>query len=308
MLDAGPEQGDASKRAMSDLKDQASSLFDTLAHYSNHVRAIGRQHTFDPATVRAAFAQSDGAADFVTQTFEQIYVSVDALRRGYESVKTQSETLKEEVHCAADVAESTSANVERLTAQVNEIAEVTQLISDIASMTQLLALNASIEAARAGEAGRGFAVVADEVKKLAHQTDVATNRITDISRSMLTIGDESMESMVRVKDSSATIRESFLGVVAEIDTQFEQVQAVLNQMGQAAGSVSGLKGILSGSAQELESHFAMLEGLYQFAEGAASQIERIADLLELPDPRSAATPALDAPSHDNEAAANESTD
>jgi methyl-accepting chemotaxis protein len=68
------------------------------------------------------------------------------------------------------------SKAEALRATMNELGSVVAAISTIAQQTNLLALNATIEAARAGDAGKGFAVVASEVKKLAGDTQMATQR------------------------------------------------------------------------------------------------------------------------------------
>ena len=88
---------------------------------------------------------------------------VASVIRAVESVRTEADALKENMHA--------------LDGRAQGIGAIMDVISDIADQTNLLALNAAIEAARAGDAGRGFAVVADEVRKLAEKTMHATKEV-----------------------------------------------------------------------------------------------------------------------------------
>lgn len=266
-----------STKAHKELRSHLIRKMSDLEHHSQHIRAINTQHTFDGESVRAAFTQSESAADYALQVFENIFNGINTIGKVYGDMNAQSESLTVSVNEAVQKAEQTSVRVDQLVAQADEISSVANTVADIASMTQLLALNASIEAARAGESGRGFAVVADEVKKLAQQTDDATQRIASISDSISQASNESSTSIADISSSISGVQNSIHTIVGQVDSQWKEVQSLVSQMGQTAGSVSGLKGILQASSAELESHFAMLEGLYSFSEHAASSMTEIAD-------------------------------
>lgn len=63
---------------------------------------------------------------------------------------------------------------------IGKINEMTTLINNIAKQTNLLSLNATIESARAGSSGRGFSIVAEEIRKLADQSKISSNEITNL--------------------------------------------------------------------------------------------------------------------------------
>src|SRR5690606_33433876 len=79
-----------------------------------------------------------------------------------------------------EVVKQGAVALQNLEKEIRNINNISDTIMRITDQTNLLALNAAIEAARAGEHGRGFAVVAEEVRKLAEESNQATDRIKSI--------------------------------------------------------------------------------------------------------------------------------
>jgi methyl-accepting chemotaxis protein len=84
------------------------------------------------------------------------------------------------IHQMAHIQSSVIASadvVTKLGERSKAIGQIVDTISSLAGQTNLLALNAAIEAASAGEHGKGFAVVAEEVRRLAEQSQDASEQI-----------------------------------------------------------------------------------------------------------------------------------
>ena len=79
-----------------------------------------------------------------------------------------------------DQVQNIASTILELSEKTQQIGGIIATVDDFAEQSSMLALNASIEAARAGEQGKAFAVVAAEVKKLAEQSQQATDKVRNI--------------------------------------------------------------------------------------------------------------------------------
>lgn len=170
-----------------------------------------------------------------------------------------SQNKMQELTTAMEKINSTTQNIEKIIAD----------IENIASQTNLLSLNASIEAARAGEHGRGFAVVADQIRQLAEQSansatmsktlieeslhDVESgNRITkeaeEAMNQVMTDLDEILREVANIRVSSDKQAES----VQEIKTGIESINDVIQTNSAAAEETSATSEELTASAISLD--------------------------------------------------------
>lgn len=146
--------------------------------------------------------------------------------KAIEQVKTAMTVVNKEIRNTADI-------VKELASNALSIEEIVNLISAIAGQTNLLALNAAIEAARAGEAGRGFAVVAEEIRKLAEDSESATQRINHILK--------------EIQQGSQNADKATLQVVQQVNKITDEIEKASEQFSVIAARING---VLS-SSQEL---------------------------------------------------------
>ena len=180
--------------------------------------------------------------------------TTDNLKQVISNGVVLADSLQEQSDLVDQNVAKISQTVEQLVANVQQVSGITDSILNISSQTNLLALNASIEAARAGDAGRGFAVVADEIRKLAEETKVSTEKITEIINKLRAVTDETQKGITesaeaieiqrqKVGEVTASFAEVGTGMdllEADVDIMSQEVEAVLIANGEIVDSIATL--------------------------------------------------------------------
>lgn len=185
----------------------------TIGKSSENLSAISEETTASNEEVGRAVAEiahgATGVAstcDDTNQRTSELSLLIENVTKQIESIKVLSinseqenekgmkevENLKNAANESSEVLTSVESVIHKLSSKINEVEKIMSVISSISEQTNLLALNASIEAARAGEHGKGFAVVANEVRKLADESNKATD---DVRNTLLTIQNEAQQAV-----------------------------------------------------------------------------------------------------------------
>lgn len=139
------------------------------------------------ATNLAVVDEVVAMADMMTENTTNLEMVAESLKQSSEANKNiiseQIDYISDVVSVIDDIARTTTAStasVKKLMASTDKISEILTTVQAFYNQTKLLALNASIESARAGEAGKGFAVVATEIRNLAENSSNSVGEISAI--------------------------------------------------------------------------------------------------------------------------------
>jgi methyl-accepting chemotaxis protein len=252
-----------------------NAMMDKLQNLITHIHATARKVAADAQELQVRNTEVARGSESQTQQSEAAAQSLDQIANSIASVHescTEVQALSEEskertikgkanlddLQCKISqvekAVEDIAQTVERFVTSTASIIKMTGQVKEIADQTNLLALNAAIEAARAGEQGRGFAVVADEVRKLAEKSNRSATEIDAITRSL---GSESEHVRSAIQGGLAVLassHESMNGVATVLDSAAAVVGQVASGMGeirQATEQQKTASGLVSAQVESI---------------------------------------------------------
>jgi len=247
-------------------------------------------------------SETSSSISEVTTTVEEVKQTSQLASDKAEHVYKSSENTSKISLAGKQATENTTAGINRIKEEMNDIAESTiklseqtksieeiiNTVSDIADQSNILSVNASIEAAKAGEQGKGFAVVAQEVKSLADQSKEATTQVRailgDIQQATSTAvmaterGSKTVEEAIELAEQSGVAIERLERQVNESSDSASQIMASnqqqlsgMDQLSQAMESINDATQQNLDGVKQLEE---AIKGLEEFAQTIREIISR----------------------------------
>jgi methyl-accepting chemotaxis protein len=275
-VSASSEELTASASQSSQVANQISAVITEVAS------AADQQHNTTNHVVQIVENMSRSVQQAVNNTNVAVERSDQTAKAAKDGVTSIEATIGQMNYIEKTVVNSAGL-VDKLGNRSKEIGQIVSTIANLANQTNLLALNAAIEAARAGEQGKGFAVVAEEVRKLAEQSEIATEQIrqliTETQQDTEKAIDAMKEGTLAVKKGTENINvtgKAFVEIATLVNNVTDEIKrtvVAINDIAAGAKQVASSMDVLGGVSDETASR---TQAVSASTEEQTASIEEIA--------------------------------
>ncbi|HEY9666630.1 MAG TPA: methyl-accepting chemotaxis protein [Coleofasciculaceae cyanobacterium] len=211
------------------INQAASTITTSSSQIAVTIEQQERIASQQAASVNETTTTMDELEASCRQAAEQAKAAVTAAQQALGLAQGGTQAVEETLEGMFTLEKKVGAIAEQivyLSEQAEQIGSISQLVADLANKTNMLAFNSSVEAVRAGEHGKGFAVVANEIRKLADQSEKATEKIGELVAEI----QSAINSTVMVTDEGTKTVATGVQVARKTNQAFTGVSDAINKV------------------------------------------------------------------------------
>ena len=244
-------EADNLSKASGDLSNSVQSqmqVSESIAHTITDVASDAVHNNSSISEITTAIEQVSARTEEMSASgVHANQTASDAVDDAQQGMKYIHQLVQQNTTVSTSMTEIARVSSELVTSS-EAIKNVVTTIREIAGQTNLLALNAAIEAARAGEHGRGFAVVAEEVRKLAEESQNASQRIEDLIRAIQQETEQAVQAMETGREEAEKGREN----VTATGKSFSEIRAMIQRVQENSAAIEKNMENLSQRAEKID--------------------------------------------------------